>query len=160
MKLSPQGITLIHYFETCRLEAYPDPGSADGKPWTIGWGHTGPEVKRGLKWTQQQADEAFKMDIEKFESGVLKLVKVVVNQSQFDALVSFAYNVGIGSFASSTLLIKLNRSDFLSAASEFLRWNKNDGKVMLGLSRRRAAEQALFTGQSVERAIKIASTIK
>lgn len=143
---SPHGICVVHYFETCKLKAYPDPGSKSGEPWTIGWGHTGPEVKPGLVWTQQQADSEFVNDLRRFERDVLSLVKVPLTQGQFDALVLFAYNVGSNSLEDSTLLCMLNAGDYDGAALQFRRWNKNDGKVMRGLTRRRAAEECLFRG--------------
>ncbi len=161
-RTSPHGISLMHYFETCKLRAYPDPGSKNGEPWTIGWGHTGPEVKPGLEWTQQQADSVFVDDLRRFERDVLSLVKVPLTQGQFDALVSFAYNVGSDidadtipeGLGDSTLLRKLNASDYAGAAIEFLKWNKNDGKPMRGLTRRRHAEMGRFNGMSGRDAIK------
>jgi len=161
-RTSPHGISLMHYFETCKLRAYPDPGSKNGEPWTIGWGHTGPEVKPGLEWTQQQADSVFVDDLRRFERDVLSLVKVPLTQGQFDALVSFAYNVGSDidadtipeGLGDSTLLRKLNAGDYAGAAIEFLKWNKNDGKPMRGLTRRRHAEMGLFNGMSGRDAIK------
>lgn len=154
MRLSPHGVAVAHYFEQCKLKAYPDPGSKNGEPWTIGWGHTGSEVKPGLVWTQEQADAAFLVDVTRFERDVLSLVKVPVNQGQFDALVLFAYNVGRKSLETSTLLRKLNAGDYDGAALEFRRWNKNDGKVMRGLTRRRAAEECLFRGMGGAAAIQ------
>ncbi len=154
MRLSQHGVAVAHYFEQCKLKAYPDPGSKNGEPWTIGWGHTGPEVKPGLVWTQEQADAAFLVDIARFERDVLSLVKVPVNQGQFDTLVLFAYNVGRKSLETSTLLRKLNAGDYDGAALEFRRWNKNDGKVMRGLTRRRAAEECLFRGMAGADAIQ------
>lgn len=154
MRLSRNGIAVAHYFESCKLTAYPDPGSRDGKPWTIGWGHTGPEVVKGLVWTQAQADAQFLIDVARFERDVASLVKVPLTQGQFDALVLFAYNVGSDidadkiaeGLGDSTLLRKLNAGDYEGAALEFRKWNKNDGKVMRGLIRRRAAEECLFRG--------------
>ncbi|MBL5898551.1 lysozyme [Lelliottia amnigena] len=151
MKTSDVGQNLIKGFETCELTAYPDPGSGND-PWTIGWGHTGPEVKPGLVCTQQQADQAFSADLDVFERDVMQLVKVEINQNQFDALVSFAYNVGpdidsddiAEGLGDSTLLKKLNAGDYAGAADEFPKWNKSNGKVMNGLTRRRAAERELF----------------
>lgn len=168
MRISPHGIAVGHYFESCELVAYPDHGSRDGKPWTIGWGHTGPEVAKGLKWTQAQADAEFLRDIFRFEQDVQKLVKVPVTQGQFDALVLFAYNVGSDidadkiaeGLGDSTLLRKLNARDYAGAALEFRKWNKNDGKVMRGLVRRRAAEECLFLGmggaESIAKGVKAA----
>lgn len=146
MKTSANGIAVMHFFESCKLTAYPDPGSADGKPWTIGWGSTGPDIKKGTVWTQAQADVRFIDDLMKFEQGVAAVVSVPVSQGQFDALVSFSYNLGLGSLRSSTLLKLLNGLDYTGARDQFARWNKNDGQVMKGLTRRRAAEAALFRG--------------
>lgn len=155
MKLSKNGVEVAHYFESCKLAAYPDPGSKDGTPWTIGWGHTGQEVRKGLVWTQQQADDAFLVDVAKFERSVTGLVKVPLMQGQFDALVLFSYNVGSKALESSTLLRKLNAGDYDGAAFEFRRWNKNDSKVMRGLTRRRAAEECLFRGMDGRTAIQV-----
>jgi lysozyme len=162
MKTSEHGVAVMHHFEDCKLSAYPDPGSKNGEPWTIGWGHTGPEVKPGLVWTQSQADAAFLEDLRRFERDVASLVKVPLTQGQFDALVSFAYNVGSDidadtiaeGLGDSTLLCKLNAGDYEGAAQEFNKWNKNDGKVMRGLVRRRAAEEALFRGITGQQAIE------
>lgn len=148
MKASKDAVTLIKHFEGCRLKAYPDPGSADGKPWTIGYGHTGRDVVKGLRWTQAQADAALAQDVARFAGEVEGLIKVSVTQSQLDALVSFAYNVGLGALAGSTLLRLLNTHDHDGASRQFARWNKNSGQVMRGLTRRRAAESALFLGAS------------
>lgn len=160
MKISSDCTKIKKYFESCKLEAYPDPGSKDGKPYTIGWGHTGPEVHLGLVWTQEQADEALEKDADKFSRGVGSSISVPLSQKQFDALVSLAFNIGIGAFRSSTLLKKLDASDYAGAAQEFQRWNKNDGEVMLGLTRRRKAEQILFEGMPVDFAISEAAKIK
>jgi len=168
MRLSRNGIAVGHYFESCKLVAYPDPGSRNGEPWTIGWGHTGPEVHKGLVWTQQQADAQFLVDVAKFERGVERLVTVPLTQGQFDALVLFAFNVGLDidddkiaeGLGDSTLLRKLNAGDYEGAALEFRKWNKNDGKVMRGLTRRRAAEECLFRGmggaESIAKGVKAA----
>ncbi|HHQ4796638.1 lysozyme [Aeromonas hydrophila] len=161
-RISVDGVAVAHYFESCKLQAYPDPGSKNGEPWTIGWGHTGPEVKCGLVWTQQQADDTFLVDIARFERDVTNLVKVPLTQGQFDALVLFAYNVGSDidadtiaeGLGDSTLLRKLNAGDYEGAALEFRKWNKNDGKVMRGLIRRRAAEECLFRGMGGADSIK------
>lgn len=155
MRISANGIAVAHYFEQCRLVAYPDPGSKDGKPWTIGWGHTGPEVVKGLVWTQAQADAAFVQDLDKFERAVLKYVKVKLSQGQFDALVLLAYNIGADAFGKSTLVRILNNENYGAVPPQFARWNKNDGKVMRGLIRRRAAEAALWAGKSGSEAIAI-----
>nr|WP_305121666.1 lysozyme [Aeromonas sp. SG16] len=135
--------------------SYPDPGSCDGHPWTIGWGHTGPEVREGVIWTQEKADEVFLDDIKRFEAGVIAMINVPLAQGHFDALVSLAYNIGLGNLKKSTLLKKLNASDYNGASLEFSRWNKNGNKVMRGLVRRRAAEECLFNGASAEIAISL-----
>jgi lysozyme len=156
MKVSQRGIDLIHSFEQCRLTAYPDPGSRDGHPWTIGWGATGPGIGKGTVWTQAQADARFAQDLAAREVAVnMLLAGRPTTQGQFDALVSFAYNVGLDidddsaaeGLGDSTLLKKHLAGDYAGAAAQFALWNKNDGKVMAGLTRRRAAEAALYRGQ-------------
>lgn len=153
MKTSAAGIALIHSFEKCVLFAYPDPGSRSGDPWTVGWGSTGPDIRKGTIWTQKQADDRFAADLIRFEDGVTKLLAgAPTTQNQFDALVSFAYNVGLDidtdttaeGLGDSTLLRKHKAGDFAGAQAQFAAWNKNDGKVMKGLVRRRAAEAALY----------------
>jgi GH24 family phage-related lysozyme (muramidase) len=142
---SPAGIKLMHEFEGCRLAAYPDPGSRDGHPWTIGWGSTGPGIAKGVTWTQQEADERFAADLARFAGKVRDLLGgAPTTQGQFDALVAFSYNVGVTGFANSTLLRRHKAGDYGGAADEFLRWNKNDGKILPGLTRRRQAERALY----------------
>jgi lysozyme len=143
MRTSQRGIDLIHSFESCKLNAYADPGSINGDPWTIGWGSTGPDVKPGTVWTQKQADDRFKADLSKFETAVHNMAPRA-SQNQFDALVSFAYNIGTHALKNSTLLRMHNAGDYAGAKAQFARWNKNDGKVMAGLTRRRAAEAALY----------------
>lgn len=147
MQTSPKGIALIKQFEGCSLTAYPDPGTG-GAPWTIGYGWTHPvdgkPIKHGMKIDQDTADRLLKTGLVSYENDVLKLVKVKLTQGQFDALVSFAYNVGSRSLSTSTLLKKLNGGDVNGAADEFPRWNKAGGKVMSGLTRRREAERAMF----------------
>lgn len=154
MQVSANGIAVLHYFESCRLTAYPDPGTG-GAPWTIGWGHTGPEVVKGLNWTQLKADEVFAQDLAKFESGVGALLKHGATQAQFDALVCFAYNCGLTALKGSTLLKLFNDGRFDLVPAQFARWNKAGGKEMKGLTRRRAAEVALFRGRSGREAIAI-----
>lgn len=147
MQTSDKGQALIKQSEGFRANAYPDPATG-GKPYTIGNGTTvypsGMPVKLGDKVTEQQADAYLRNDVKKFEAAVSNAVKVKLTQGQFDALVSFTYNVGPANMASSTLIKKLNAGDVKGAADEFLRWNKAAGKVMAGLTTRRAAERALF----------------
>ncbi len=144
-RVSAAGIGLMHSFEGCRLAAYPDPGSRDGNPWTVGWGSTGPGISRGITWTQAQADARFEEDINKFAANVAKLVEgVATSQLQFDALCSLAYNIGVTALRGSTVLRKHKAGQYQDAARAFLMWNKNDGKVMRGLTRRRLAESDLY----------------
>ncbi len=146
MVVSDAGVALIKHFEGLKLDAYPDPGTG-GDPWTIGFGTTGPEVKPGMRISEAQAEEFLRIDLASFGIAVSELVKVPLRQHQFDALVSFSYNVGAGALGSSTLLRKINGGDFRGASMEFLRWCYAGGQVMEGLRRRRLAEQKMFEGQ-------------
>lgn len=151
--LNNETVKQIKKSEGLRLKAYPDPGSKDGLPITIGYGTTrinGRPVNRGEVITQSQADDYFEKDINQFAKKVEALVKVKLNANQFGALVSFAYNVGIGAFASSTLLKLLNAGDYNAVPSQLRRWNKNDGKVMQGLINRREEEIKLWLKPTVE----------
>ena len=144
MIVSNAAIDLIKQFEGCRLEAYPDPGTG-GAPWTIGYGHT-KGVSRGLTITKWQADDFLRVDLLVFEKGVDELVKVDLKQHQFDALVSFAYNCGIGNLRSSTLLKLVNDSKFDAVPAQFMKWTRAAGRELPGLVRRRRAEAALWRG--------------
>jgi len=145
MKTSAKGVALMHKFEGCRLNAYPDPGSRDGTPWTIGWGSTGPGIAKGVTWTQKQADDRFVSDLVTYERGVQTALEgAPVTQDQFDALVSFSYNVGTQALRTSTLARMHRAGDYVGAKAQFARWDKNDGKKMAGLARRRAAEAELY----------------
>lgn len=157
--LGDAGARLIKKWEGCakkrtdgRFEAYPDPGSADGKPWTIGWGSTGPDINKGVIWTQAQCDARFDIEIVKYVREVAAFLgSAPTTQNQFDALVSFHYNTG--AIASSQLgkLHKAGRFD--DAADQFGRWIYNDGKPMTGLKNRRAEEAALYES-AVPQAVK------
>lgn len=160
MKTSINGVAVMHYFEDCRLDAYPDPATG-GAPFTVGWGDTGPDVVPGLVITQDEADARFSKRLSReFEPGVIASVARTPNQSQFDAMVCLAYNIGLGNFRSSTLVKKFNAYDDAGAAGQFLLWNKAAGKVMLGLRRRRAAERALFMGMTGDQAIAIGKAVQ
>lgn len=139
MKTSKNGIELIKKYEGCRLTAYKCPANV----WTIGYGHT-KNVKKGMKITKAEAESYLKDDLNTYENAVNKYVKVPLNQNQFDALVSFSFNCGTGALKTSTLLKKLNKKDYKGAANEFLRWNKANGKVLNGLTKRRKEERGLF----------------
>lgn len=146
---SPAGVKLMHDFEGCRLQAYADPGSDDGHPWTIGWGSTGPGIAKGVVWTQQQADDRFAADLAKFAAKVRDVLGgAKTTGPQFDAMVSLAYNIGVGAFSKSTVLRKHRAGDYPGAQAAFAMWNKNDGAVMAGLTRRRAAEAARYGAAS------------
>lgn len=144
MKTSENGIELLKRFEGLELEAYQDIAGI----WTIGYGHTGPDVQPGMKLTEREAEELLRRDLKSREQAVSSAVKVSLNQNEFDALVSFVYNVGAAAFRGSTALKRLNRSDRIGAADALTWWNKATvGGVLrevLGLTRRRAAERALF----------------
>lgn len=144
-RVGQRGIDLMHEFEGLVLTAYPDPGSKDGNPWTIGRGATGPGIHKGVTWTREQADARFAEDLAKFAAKVDALLgDAPTDQSQFDAMVSLAYNIGTEAFRKSTVLRKHKAGDHAGAAAAFGMWVKNDGKVMKGLVRRRAAESALY----------------
>lgn len=138
-KTSQAGVDLIKSFEGCRLTAYQDSVGV----WTIGYGHTS-GVYSGMTITEAKAEEYLKGDLVTAENAVNGKVTYSIKQNQFDALVSFTYNVGSGNFGSSTLLKKLNQGDITGAANEFDKWNKAGGQVLEGLVRRRAAEKAMF----------------
>ena len=144
MQTSEKGIALIKQFEGCKLTAYQDSVGV----WTIGYGWTQPvdgkPIRAGMTIKQETAERLLKTGLVSYESDVSRLVKVGLTQGQFDALVSFTYNLGARSLSTSTLLRKLNAGDYAAAADEFLRWNKAGGKVLNGLTRRREAERALF----------------
>ncbi|EKM8117695.1 lysozyme [Enterobacter asburiae] len=144
MQTSEKGIALIKQFEGCKLTAYQDSVGV----WTIGYGWTQPvdgkPIRAGMTIKQETAERLLKTGLVSYENDVSRLVKVNLTQGQFDALVSFTYNLGVRSLSTSTLLRKLNAGDYAGAADEFLRWNKAGGKVLNGLTRRREAERALF----------------
>jgi lysozyme len=147
-QVSPQGIKLIQSFEGCRLDAYPDPGTG-GDPWTIGWGSTGENIRKGVRWTQEQADARFIADLNtKYGSAVDRLLgDTPTTQAQFDAMVCLTYNIGIAAFTRSSVLRLHKAGDHVGAARAFLMWNKAGGQVMRGLTRRRMAESELYSAR-------------
>jgi lysozyme len=149
-------LDLIKRFEQCRLHAYlPTPKDVP----TIGWGSTGPDIRLGMVWTQEQADGRFALDVARFADKVEKLLgDAATTQGEFDALVSLAYNIGTGNLGSSTLLRLHKAGDKSGAAAQFARWNKQAGKVLNGLTIRRAAEAALYRG--AETAADLAARLK
>lgn len=139
MNTSQAGIALIKRFEGVRYEAYLDSVNVP----TIGVGHTR-GVVMGDKIGDQQVDEFLRQDLESAEYAVNSLVKVALTQNQYDALVSFTFNLGSGALAGSTLLKMLNKGNYQAAADQFPKWTMAGGKVLRGLVARRAAERALF----------------
>lgn len=144
MKTSAAGINFIKSFEGLRLTAYKDVVGV----WTIGYGTTN-GVKPKQEITEAEAEELLRADLTKFESVINKVVKVPLAQHEFDALASFAYNVGGTALANSSLLTLLNAGDRARAADQFLRWDKAGGRVIKGLTNRRKAERATFLGRAV-----------
>lgn len=138
----PLASGLIKLFEGCRLTAYPDPATG-GDPWTIGWGSTGPDIRKGTVWTREQADARFAEHLESFGRGVAGMIDHATAH-QMAALVSFAYNCGLESLRRSTLLRKHNAGDYAGAQAEFGKWTKAAGKVLPGLVKRRAAEAIMY----------------
>lgn len=149
--IGSRGINLIKQFEGCAkirsdgmVEAYPDPGTG-GEPWTIGWGATGGGIQRGTVWSQEQCDMRLERDLSRYAAEVDRaLGEARTTQPQFDALVSFHYNTS--AIARATLTRKHKAGDVPGAAREFARWNRAAGRVLHGLTRRRAAEAALYRG--------------
>lgn len=137
-------ISLAKQFEGCVLSAYPDPASG-GDPWTIGYGATGAGICQGVEWTQAQADADLSVRMTAIGARIDDLVSVTITDEQKAALCDFAYNLGVGALAGSTLLKLLNAGNAQGAAEQFMRWDIAAGKVMEGLERRRDAERALFT---------------
>ena len=142
-KVNAATLSHIKQFEGLRLQAYPDPGSKDGNPWTIGYGSTS-NVKKGMVIDHAEAEARLVRDLTHAETTVERLVSVPLTDNQFGALVSFVFNVGAGAFEKSTLLRHLNNGDYAAVPAQLSRWNKNDGAVMPGLTRRRAAEAVLW----------------
>jgi len=142
---SVAGLALTEQFEGLELEAYQDQVGV----WTVGYGHTGPDVKEGLTITEEEASILLAADVAWAVTCVNKSVTANINQNQFDAMVDFVFNLGCARLVQSTLLKMVNAGDFDGAAQQFLRWNKAGGKVIRGLTKRRHAEADLFA-QPVE----------
>lgn len=145
--INAETLAHIKQWEGFRKNAYPDPGSANGKPVTIGYGQTrrnGRPIQLGETITEAEAITWLQTELARVGEVVERAVKVPLTDNQFGALVSFTYNVGDNAFKQSTLLKKLNGGDYASVPAQMARWNKNDGKVMPGLVNRRAAEAGLW----------------
>ena len=155
LRTTPEGIALIKQFEGCKLKAYRCPAGI----WTIGYGLTtgaipGVTVSAGMRITQQQAEDYLLQAVDIFEDKVERLLGAKLDElepHQFDALVAFAYNVGVGKkkpasgLAGSTLFRRVMAGDFDKVPAEFMKWNKAGGRVLPGLTRRRSAEAALWS---------------
>ena len=149
-RVGDAGIALIKQFEGCarllkdgRVEAYPDPGTG-GAPWTIGWGATGKGIGPGTVWSQEECDTRLEADLARYAADVARAVgDAPTNQNQFDAMVSFHYNTG--AIFRATLTRKHIAGDYDAALLEFARWNRAGGRILKGLTRRRAAEARLYS---------------
>jgi lysozyme len=137
-EINKAGIDLVKRFEGCKLAAYKCPAGV----WTIGYGHTG-DVKEGMRITPHQADVILDYDLGRFAKAIHSRFPSL-NENQYAACVSLAFNIGVTRFLSSTLAKRIAAKDFDGAADEFLRWDKAGGKVLAGLVRRRIAERDLF----------------
>lgn len=146
MKTSDFGRSFITRWEGCHLKAYLCPANV----WTIGVGHTAamgnPTPVSGMKITQDEADAILARDLSQIERDIIASVKVKLAQKQFDTLVSFVFNVGIGAFRKSTLLKKLNAGNYAAVPEELMKWTRAGGKVLQGLVNRRKAEADLWRG--------------
>jgi len=138
--INEAGMAILREFEGCKLTSYKDIAGV----WTIGYGHTGPDVVEGLVWRQTKADAQLSKDVAERVPQVLSACKVEPNENQLAALVCLAFNIGIGAFKKSTVLRLHNAGSFAEAATAFSMWNKAGGRVRAGLTRRRAAEAALY----------------
>lgn len=139
-KASDNALTLLKSVEGVRLKAYQDGGGV----WTIGYGHTGPDVVPGLVISQQRAEELLALDVKKVEDVINSMVKVALTQNQYDALTSFIFNIGGKQFSTSTMLRLINQGQFVLAKDQFARWKYDNGKEVQGLVNRRAKEAELF----------------
>ena len=142
MNISQNGIDLIKHFEGCELEAYKCPAGV----WTIGYGHT-KGIQPGMVITEETANDMLVEELEEYVNYINSMVKCPLSQNQFDALVSWVYNLGPANLQASTLLKVLNAGDYAGVPAQIMRWNKAGGKVLEGLTRRRQAEANLFMGK-------------
>ena len=145
MKVSDKCVNMIKHHEGFVRKPYQDPIGL----WTVGVGHLiGDGKSLPKEWdkefTDEEINEILCKDLERFEIGIERLTKVSLTQGQFDALVSFSFNVGLGNYQSSTLRTKLNRGEYEGASNEFWKWRRAGGKILKGLVKRRADEKALF----------------
>ena len=142
MNIGQKGINLIKHFEGCELNAYKFPAGV----WTRGYGHI-KGVSEGMSITQEQAEQMLLDELKEYENYINELVTVNLSQNQFDALVSWVYNLGPANLSASTMLKVLNSGEYEDVPAQMKRWNKAGGKVLEGLIRRREAEACLFKGR-------------
>ncbi len=142
--IEPAALAILRGAESCRLVAYPDPGSG-GEPWTIGWGATGRDIHAGMVWTQAQADARLAQDLGHLNGQMTQACGCAFTSgNQFGAMCSLAYNIGIGNFLGSSVLRFHHAGEHHKAGAAFGAWNRGGGRVLPGLVRRRAAEAALY----------------
>lgn len=139
MKISQEGISLIKKFEGCELTAY----QCSAGVWTIGYGHT-KGIEEGMEITQQEAEDMLVEELHEYENYINDNVTAPLSQNQFDAMVSWVYNLGPANLKSSTLLKVLNAGKYDEVPFQMKRWNKAGGVTLEGLIRRREAESLLF----------------
>ena len=147
MKISQTGVDLIRWFEGCKLKPYLCPAGY----WTVGYGHVignGKTKPEKQLYTQEEVNELLRTDLVRFEQGVLRYCPVHLTQFEFDSLVSFSFNLGLGVLQRSTLRRKILRQDKQAAARNILKYNKAGGQVLKGLTRRREAEYRMFTKET------------
>ena len=150
LQLTNSVLQMIERDEGDRLTAYPDPGTG-GDPWTVGYGHTGPDVTPGLTITEEQAKVLLAGDLHKFEEGVHEAIgSVATTDGQFSAMVSLSYNIGLGNFSHSSVLRYHIAGQAQQAADAFLLWDKAAGRVLPGLVRRRRQEREAYLGLAIE----------
>lgn len=150
LELTENCVPMIERDEGDVLTAYPDPGTG-GAPWTIGYGHTGPDVYPGLVITQEQANALLLADLKKFQTGVEAALSGATTQNcQFSAMVSLSYNIGLGNFGGSSVLRLHKMGQYQQAADSFLLWDKAAGRVLPGLVRRRHQERELYLNMAVD----------
>ena len=145
MNISEEGLSLIKKFEGLELEAY----KCAAGVWTLGYGHTA-GVQEGDVWSEEQANEQLKIDMHIYADYINDQVTCPLSQNQFDALVSWVFNLGPTNLRNSTLLKRLNAGDYADVPNQIKRWNKAGGKVLEGLIRRSEAEALLFEGKEWE----------
>ena len=143
MQINDKGLALIKRFEGLRLEAYRCPAGV----LTIGYGSTGPHVKRGMVITEEEAEALLRKDLERFEEGV-GVIAGHATSDQFSAMVSLAFNIGLGAFATSTVVKRHKLGNHMGAANAFLMWKRAGGRILDGLIRRREAERRLYLGEA------------